>query len=64
IVGIILGIKGNEWAWKSRNWKSIKDFQNHQRGWAFISWLIVTIIIGLLLLITALILIFGIAVFG
>ena len=64
IVGIILGVKGNEWAWKSRRWKSIKDFQNHQRGWAFVSWLIISSIVGLLLLILALILILGITVAG
>ncbi|NEP57885.1 MAG: protein kinase [Symploca sp. SIO2G7] len=64
IVGITLGIKGNEWAWKSRHWKSIKDFQNHQRVWALLSWLIISIIIALVLFILALIVVFGITVFG
>ncbi|MBD2344479.1 serine/threonine protein kinase [Anabaena subtropica] len=31
---IALGAKGNEWAWKSRRWRSIEHFQAHQRGWA------------------------------
>jgi serine/threonine protein kinase len=31
---IALGAKGNEWAWKSRRWRSIQHFKEHQRGWA------------------------------
>lgn len=31
---IVLGIKGNEWAWKSRRWESIEAFKAHQRKWA------------------------------
>lgn len=34
IVGFVLGAKGNEWAWKSRKWRSIDQFKAHQRGWA------------------------------
>jgi serine/threonine protein kinase len=34
IFTLILGAKGNEWAWKSRRWRSIQHFKNHQRGWA------------------------------
>ncbi|MEJ1934442.1 serine/threonine-protein kinase [Nostoc sp. NIES-2111] len=34
ITTIALGAKGNEWAWKSRRWRSIEHFQAHQRGWA------------------------------
>ena len=34
IVSFILGAKGNEWAWKSRKWRSIEQFKAHQRGWA------------------------------
>ncbi len=50
VMGIILGIKGNEWAWKSRRWKSIKAFKRHQRGWAITSFAITGIIVTLLLL--------------
>ena len=32
-IGIALGAKGNEWAWKSRRWRSIEQFKAHQRGW-------------------------------
>jgi serine/threonine protein kinase len=33
-IAIALGVKGNEWAWKSRKWESIEQFQVHQRRWA------------------------------
>ncbi|AUT01101.1 serine/threonine protein kinase [Nostoc sp. CENA543] len=34
VMTISLGAKGNEWAWKSRRWRSIEQFKAHQRGWA------------------------------
>ncbi|HEY9299430.1 MAG TPA: serine/threonine-protein kinase, partial [Phormidium sp.] len=34
LMAIALGAKGNEWAWKSRKWRSIEHFKAHQRGWA------------------------------
>ncbi|WP_341528713.1 serine/threonine-protein kinase [Nostoc sp. UHCC 0302] len=34
VMAIALGAKGNEWAWKSREWRSIEHFKAHQRGWA------------------------------
>ena len=33
IMVIILGIKGNEWAWQNRRWESIEHFKNTQRVW-------------------------------
>lgn len=33
LVGLALGAKGNEWAWKSRKWRSVEHFKAHQRGW-------------------------------
>jgi len=42
VMTIALGAKGNEWAWKSRYWRSIEQFKAHQRGWA-----IAGILIGL-----------------
>ncbi|MBD2461029.1 serine/threonine protein kinase [Oscillatoria sp. FACHB-1407] len=32
--GFVLGVKGNEWAWKSRRWRSLEDFKRNQRHWA------------------------------
>lgn len=40
IVTFALGAKGNEWAWKSRRWRSIQHFKAHQRGWAIAGLLI------------------------
>ncbi len=34
VMAIAMGAKGNEWAWKSRQWRSIEQFKAHQRGWA------------------------------
>ncbi|MGQ4650272.1 protein kinase domain-containing protein [Lyngbya aestuarii] len=34
IMAFVLGAKGNEWAWKSRKWRSVEHFKAHQRGWA------------------------------
>ena len=34
LMAFIIGAKGNEWAWKSRRWRSIEHFKQHQRGWA------------------------------
>ena len=52
-ISILLGLKGNEWAWKSRKWKSVKAFKRHQRFWAiagFILWaLLLILIIGVIL---------------
>ncbi len=33
-MAIALGVKGNEWAWKSRRWESIEHFQKYQERWA------------------------------
>lgn len=34
LVSIAMGSRGNEWAWKSRKWRSVEHFKAHQRGWA------------------------------
>jgi serine/threonine protein kinase len=33
-IALYLGAKGNAWAWKSKRWRSVQQFQAHQRGWA------------------------------
>jgi uncharacterized membrane protein YbhN (UPF0104 family) len=40
VMAILLGVKGNEWAWKSRRWRSIQHFKEHQRGWTIAGLLI------------------------
>ena len=34
VMFFVLGIKGNQWAWKSRRWTSIEQFKANQRRWA------------------------------
>lgn len=43
---IILAIKGNEWAWRKNQWKSVADFQAVQRKW--MPWGIVFFILNIL----------------
>jgi len=31
---IVLGLKGNEWAWKAKPWPSVADFKAAQKKWA------------------------------
>lgn len=33
IVPFVLGVKGNVWAWKAGNWRSLEEFQQTQRRW-------------------------------
>ena len=30
---IVLGIKGNEWAWRNKKWDSVEHFKSTQRPW-------------------------------
>ncbi len=56
LMAIALGSRGNEWAWKSRKWRSIEQFKAHQRGWAIaglfigvpMAWLYIALIRALL----------------
>jgi hypothetical protein len=57
VMSIIFGAKGNEWAWRSKKWRSIEHFKRTQRTWA--RWGIVALILNLLLALWA-----GIAEFG
>ena len=35
IMAIILGLKGNEYAWQNRKWDSIEQFQATQKTWMY-----------------------------
>ena len=51
IVQIVLGVKGNEWAWQNRRWDSMEHFFTTQRNWALwgaILW-VVSFALGLIL---------------
>ncbi|MFZ2414414.1 MAG: DUF2628 domain-containing protein [Minisyncoccia bacterium] len=54
IIGIILGIKGNEWAWRSRRYDSTDKFKIKEKKW------IVSGIIGIILELLSFIIIFNI----
>jgi hypothetical protein len=43
----ICGIKGNEWAWKNKKWKSIEEFHRVQSSWA--NWAVIIIVAVILL---------------
>lgn len=50
LMAIILGFKGNAWAWKSRKWSSVTKFKSRQRKWAIAGIIVVVLffIIGFL----------------
>jgi hypothetical protein len=31
---LVLGVKGNEWAWQNKTWRDIEHFKNTQKKWA------------------------------
>jgi hypothetical protein len=46
IMPFLLGLKGNEWAWKNRQWDNIEHFQSVQkkwRKWSFIVYAVATV---------------------
>jgi hypothetical protein len=34
VMAVVLGFKGNEWAWKNKRWKSIDHFKSVQKIWS------------------------------
>jgi serine/threonine protein kinase len=59
VMTILLGVRGNEWAWKSRRWESIEQFKKTQRAWTVAALTILGAIFGLIFLMVFLVLIFG-----
>lgn len=39
IMAIILGIKGNEWAWQNRRFESVEQFKQVQAAWSKWGWI-------------------------
>ncbi len=35
IMTIVLGVKGNEWAWRNKKWDSVEHFKKVQKIWAY-----------------------------
>ena len=52
LFAIILGLKGNEWAWQNIKWQSIDHFKSEQRSWVK-WWLILFVGLFMLGMITA-----------
>ena len=50
VMWIILGIKGNEWAWRSQKWESVDEFISYQKKWK--TWGIIFFILGMLSLLS------------
>lgn len=47
VFAILLGAKGNEWAWRSKRWDSIEHFRRTQRTWR--NWAIgVLVVVGII----------------
>ncbi len=63
IWAIVLGIKGNEWAWQHRRFDSIEQFKQTQAVWSKWGWIIfaIQLVIGILWAIFALVLAGGAA---
>lgn len=36
VMPIVLGIKGNEWAWQNKYWPSVEEFRRVQRIWTIV----------------------------
>ncbi|MBN2585137.1 hypothetical protein JXA59_00610 [Patescibacteria group bacterium] len=45
IIDIVLGAKGNEYAWKAKPYTSINEFWRSQRGWQIAVWIFVALVV-------------------
>jgi hypothetical protein len=59
---IILGAKGNEWAWQHKKWDSIEHFKRTQRTWMW--WGIGLIVLEIALVIAVIILVVSLYMIG
>lgn len=46
VMAVVLGLKGNEWAWKARKYENVEEFKKVQKTWAI--WGLVIFIIGMI----------------
>jgi len=40
---IVLGVKGNEWAWQNRRFESIEQFRETQAAWSKWGWIVLVV---------------------
>ena len=63
IMMIVLGVKGNEWAWQNRKWESVEQFKKVQGIW--VKWglilLAVSIVLSIIWVVIAAVIGFGTA---
>ena len=50
IMAVVLGLKGNEWAWQNREFESVEQFKKVQKAWAI--WGLVVFVLGLIFMST------------
>jgi hypothetical protein len=50
VMSIVLGLKGNEWAWQSRHFESVEHFKKVQKVWAI--WGLVVFVLGAIFMLT------------
>ena len=45
-LAVFFGVKGNEWAWKNKEWESVEQFNQTQKKWAIagVIWVLANII--------------------
>jgi hypothetical protein len=55
VMAIVLGVRGNEWAWQNKKWDSIEQFRKTQRTWMW--WGVSMLVLQLLLMISITILV-------
>lgn len=49
IILVLLGLKGNKWAWRARTWEGLERFKRSQRRWAIVGGIIWFICMGLVI---------------
>lgn len=50
VMHVVLGVKGNEWAWANKRWDSIEHFKRTQTNWGVAA--LVALVIGVIILVT------------
>lgn len=54
VMSIVLGIKGNEWAWQNRRWESVEQFKATQKVWTI--WGVILFVLSMFLVFASILL--------
>jgi|GEM_PF-531613 len=49
ITNIVLGLKGNKWAWQNKHWNSIEEFKSTQKTWAIVGLVLTLLMIPVMI---------------